>query len=154
MPKLSAWAARAALLYFAGGTALGALLLAGKAAALPSPVVSEAEPWLWALRPLHVEALLFGFVVQLVFGVAFWILPRTPVRPSGRPVGLALVLLNAGVWLVAAAVSAGVEGLAVAGRGCEAAACGIFAHHAWPRVRATRRHGEGRRTRDRTTGEA
>ena len=144
MPKLSTWAVRAAFLYFAGGTALGALLLAGKAVALP-PVVSEAEPWLWALRPLHVEALLFGFVVQLVVGVAYWILPRRPgehARPSGRPVVLALGLLNVGVWLVGAAAVNAWGGLAAVGRGCEAAACGVFAAHVWPRVRAARAHGE------------
>lgn len=126
MPKLSVIAIRLALVYFAAGTALGALLLAGKAVALP--------PGLWALRPAHVEALLFGFVVQLAFGVAYWILPKTRGQTSERPVVLALVLLNAGVVLVAvAAVS--VYGLAVAGRVCEAAAVVAFATHLWPRVR-------------------
>lgn len=138
MPKLSAWAVRLAFCYLVGGATLGSLLLAGKAVALPAG--------LWALRPLHVEALLFGFVVQLVFGVAYWILPRLPgqtARPGGRPVGLALALLNAGVGLVAAAAVGPWGGLAVAGRACEAAACGVFAAHAWPRVRAARGHGRG-----------
>ena len=126
MPKLSVWAVRLSLVYFVVGTALGAVLLAGKAVALPV--------WWWALRPAHVEALLFGFVVQLAFGVAYWILPKTRGQTSERPVVLALVLLNAGVVLVAvAAVS--VYGLAVAGRVCEAAAVVAFAGHIWSRVR-------------------
>ena len=140
MPTLSTWAVRASLLYLVAGTTLGAALMAGKAVALP--------PGLWALRPLHVEALLFGFVVQLVFGVAYWILPRLPgekARPSGRPVALALGLLNAGVWLVAVAPLSPWGGAVVAGRGCEAAACGVFARHVWPRVRAARAHGGERK---------
>ncbi len=121
-------AIRLALLHVAGGTMLGGVLLAGKAVTLP--------PGLWALRPLHVEMLLFGFVVQLVVGVAFWILPRTPRRADPRPPALTLVLLNAGVGLVGLSFVAG--SLAVAGRVCEGAGVAVFAVHLWPRVRAAR----------------
>lgn len=133
MPKLSVWAVRLSLLYLVAGAALGGVLLAGKAVGLP--------PWLWALRPAHVEALLFGFVVQFAFGVAYWILPRTPSRASGRPVLLALVLLNAGVGLVVIAVLLGPVAFVLMGRVCEAAAVAAFAVHVWPRVRAVRAPG-------------
>lgn len=132
MPTLSVWAVRLSLLHFAVGTLLGALLLASKAVALP--------PWLWALRPAHVEALLFGFVIQLAVGVGFWILPRTPTRTRDRPIVVALLLLNVGVGLVAAAAVHGFAVLATLGRLCEAGALAAFAFHAWPRVRATQRH--------------
>lgn len=128
MPRLSVIAVRLSLAYFVAGTTLGALLLAGKAVPVP--------PWLWTLRPAHVEALLFGFVVQLVVGVGFWILPRTPARASERPVALAVVLLNAGIVAVSASMLW--DGLAVAGRVCEAGAIVAFAYHVWPRVRAAR----------------
>lgn len=131
MPTLSVWAVRLALLHVVVGTGLGGLLLVSKAVALP--------PWLWALRAAHVEMLLIGFVVQLVVGVGFWILPRAPARASGRPVARAVVLLNVGVVLVAGAafVPFGSE-LAGIGRVCEAIAVVVFAGHVWPRVRSVR----------------
>lgn len=130
MPKLSVIAVRLALVHLAAGSVLGSVLLAGKAVPVPA--------WPWLLRPAHVEALLFGFMVQLVVGVAFWILPRTASRSSGRPVALALVLLNAGVVLAGGALVWG-GGPAVLGRVCEAGALAAFAFHIWPRVRAARR---------------
>lgn len=129
MPKLSVLAIRLSLLYFATGTAVGSLLLAGKAVPIPG--------WMWLLRPAHVEAMLFGFMVQLVMGVAFWMLPRVPGYDGKRQIGMALTLLNAGVLLAAAAPL--LPGFAVAGRVCEGAALVLFGTHIWPRVRPARR---------------
>jgi hypothetical protein len=135
MPKLSAWLVRAALAHFAAWGAIGGLLLASKAVALPG--------WLWLLRPAHVDGLLVGFVVQLAFGVALWILPKAPLRSGAPPAAMAGVLLNAGVGLVAlGGVLPGLAALAGAGRIAEAAAVAAFAVHVWPRVRAAR--GAGR----------
>ncbi len=131
MQKLSVWAVRLSLVYFALGASVGALLLAGKAVALP--------PWLWLLRAAHVEVLLFGFMVQLVMGVGYWILPRVPA-PRGEPLmTAALAFLNAGVWTVALATAL-LPGTAwfLGGRLCEAAAVVLFAAHVWPRVRPAR----------------
>lgn len=138
MPSLSVWAVRLALVHLVVGTTIGAVLLAAKAVALP--------PGLWALRALHVEALLVGFAVQLAVGVAYWILPRVRradgARPERRrqPMALvAVVLLNAGVLLVGG-------GLGVAGRVCEAVGAAAFAVHVWPRVReATARRSVSKR---------
>lgn len=128
MPKLSVWAIRAALIYFMAAALVGSVLLAGKAVMLPAA--------LWVLRPFHVEALLFGFMVQLVIGVAFWMLPRAPVKVGERGIGWALVLLNAGVWLAAAGgMVPGGAGMLLAGRLCEVGAVALFAVHVWPRVR-------------------
>ena len=97
MQKLSVWAVRLSLVYFALGAVLGALLLAAKAVALP--------PGLWLLRPAHVEALLFGFMVQFVMGVGYWILPRVPAPWGEVLMTAALAFLNAGVWAVALATA-------------------------------------------------
>lgn len=122
MPRLSAWAVRAALLHLLVGFSLGALLLWNKG--LPF------GGWVWALLPGHIELLMVGWIAQLILGVAFWILPRYPggSRGDARLAWAALVLLNAGVLLVAV-------GLAAWGRGLEFAAAGLFALHAWGRVR-------------------
>lgn len=141
MPRLSAWMVRAALVHLVAGFALGAALLSVRAGALP--------PVAWLLLPLHVDALLLGWTLQLAMGVAFWILPRflvaapggAPPRhgPRGReaPAWAAFVLLNAGVLLVGASPLAGAPaGLAAAGRGAELLAAAAFALHAWPRVKA------------------
>lgn len=127
MPTLSVIAVRLALLYFAAGTSIGALLLASRAVALPGV--------LWALRPFHVEAVLFGFTVQLAVGVAYWMLPRAPGRVGERAMRAAIGLLNGGVLLASLSVPV----LTFAGRMAEALALLTFAAHVWPRVRAARR---------------
>ncbi len=129
MPRLSVWFVRAALLHLAIGFTMGALLLWHKAYPL--------HPLLWRVLPMHMEFLLVGWTVQLALGVAYWILPRwQSQRGDVRPAWAALVLLNAGVWLVALAPYAGpANGLMVVGRVLEAIAALAFAVHAWPRVK-------------------
>lgn len=131
MPKLSRWCVRVSLLYLSSGFAVGAILLIQKG--------MSPDPRLWWLLPLHSEFLLFGWFVQLVLGVAFWILPRFRTRPVRGREGLAwlaFVLLNAGVILAALRAFPGVgSALPLVGRGSEAAAALAFAAHAWPRVK-------------------
>jgi hypothetical protein len=129
MPRLSAWFVRAALIYLTLGFTFGGLMLANKGIPL--------HPLLWRLLPAHVEFLLFGWTVQLAFGVAFWILPRwQTLRGDVRPAWVAFILLNLGIWLV---VLTGWFNWAawwlVVGRLLEAAAVAVFALHAWPRVK-------------------
>lgn len=131
MPSLSVWLVRLALLYLSAGATLGGLLLVAKAWPFWARV--------WPLRPLHVEWLLFGWMVQLACGVAFWILPRTPARAGTRAVLLALVLLNAGLWVAGLAQIMGHPGCLLLGRTLEAGAVAAFACHLWPRARALRR---------------
>jgi hypothetical protein len=126
---------RLALLHFVGGSALGAWMLAAKA------VASDAGAR-WAF-PLHVELLLYGWIFNLVFGVAHWILPRLPGRDrdAGRlRVWAAALLLNAGIGLVALSVGLSASsGAAVvieaAGRALQGGAAALFVLHAWKRVR-------------------
>ena len=129
MPRLSVWFVRTALVYLTLGFTVGALLLAHKGIPL--------HPLTWRLLPAHIEFLLIGWTVQLVFGVAFWILPRwRTLRGDERPAWLAFVLLNLGVWLVVlASWTPAAPGMLALGRGLEAAAMAAFALHAWPRVK-------------------
>ncbi len=129
MPRLSVWFVRAALLYLALGLTVGGLLLANKGVPL--------HPLIWRLLPAHVECLLFGWTVQLAFGVAFWILPRWQTqRGEVRPAWAAFVLLNAGIWLVVLASWLELPAwVAAMGRLSEAGAVAAFVLHAWPRVK-------------------
>jgi cbb3-type cytochrome oxidase subunit 1 len=123
------WFVRASLIHLVIGVTLGALLLAD--IGLPG----GPPRWLAALRPLHVEVLLFGWVVQLVMGVALWIFPRfgVPRSSHGRPAlaWAAFALLNAGVVLV------GLTPAVFAGRLAEVGAAGAFAANLWGWVRAS-----------------
>jgi cbb3-type cytochrome oxidase subunit 1 len=133
MPRLSVWGLRAALFYLGIGSTLGALMLAAPILRLPSLILR--------FRPLHAELLLIGWVVQLAFGVGYWILPRLP---KGSPRGsewvawLAFLLLNLGVLAAGLGRSFGAPSwLPVAGRLAESAAALAFVTHVWPRVRAS-----------------
>lgn len=129
MPALSVWSIRAALLYLGIGFTLGGLMLAAPGLQLPQSVMR--------LRPLHTELLLVGWMVQLAFGVAYWILPRTG---RGRRTGLALVallLLNLGVLVVGLGTLLALsQRFIAAGRAAELVAAVAFGAHAWPRARS------------------
>lgn len=130
MPTLSRVAIRCSILALVGGAALGAWTLA-------APAFGRHAPW--ALLPLHVELLLFGWLVQLTMGVAYWILPRAPGRPEERgrralAIG-AIILLNVGLLVAGAGPILGADGWLAVGRGLELLAVAGFALHAWPRVR-------------------
>jgi hypothetical protein len=132
MPRLSVVAIRLALLYFLAGLTFGALLLANKGIPL--------HPALWSLLPLHIEFLLFGWIVQLVLAVAYWIFPRLAGDlPRGNPrlAAVAILLLNLGVLAVAAASLAASGAWLFAGRLLELAALLTFALHLWSRIRPT-----------------
>lgn len=129
MPRLAVWTVRAALLHLGVGFTLGALILFHKGAPL--------DPALWRLLPLHVEMLLAGWMVQLAMGVAFWILPRFRGTERGnvRLAALAVATLNVGVLTVGVGGLAGWDAAVVLGRVAELLAAGLFAAHAWPRVK-------------------
>lgn len=129
MPRLSVWFVRAALSYLTIGFTFGALMLANKGIPL--------DPMLWRLLSAHIDFLLFGWTIQLAFGVAFWILPRWQTqRGDVRPAWAAFVLLNVGIWLIVLTGWLNWPGQWMAlGRLCEAAAVAAFVLHAWPRVK-------------------
>lgn len=134
MPRLSVWLVRTALAFFAAGVTLGAAALAGKGFA--------AGPWVSRLVPIHAEFLLVGWTVQLVLGVAYWILPRLRTgaeRGSPTPAWVAYGTLNAGILMTAfgGAFGAGTS-WAATGRGLEVLAAATFVLQAWPRIRGSR----------------
>jgi len=131
MPTLTVWALRAALSYLGIGFTLGAVMLAARGLGSASAALRY--------RPLHAELLLVGWMLQLAFGVAYWILPRRPGSDRGgeRLAWSALLLLNLGIWSVGVgALFDAPAGVLVAGRSAELLAAMVFATHAWPRVRA------------------
>jgi len=130
MPCLSVWCIRVALLYLGIGFTVGAVMLV-----VPGLHVSPVTP---RLRPLHVELLLVGWMVQLAFGVAYWILPRQrgAGRGNERLAWAALLLLNIGVLTVGLGTAAGLPAPVItAGRAAELLGALAFAGHAWPRAR-------------------
>jgi heme/copper-type cytochrome/quinol oxidase subunit 1 len=125
VPSLSVWSIRAALTWLAIGALTGALILARVPLGHP-----EWGSWI----PAHAEIMLMGWMVQLAFGVAHWILPRQPAAPDGgrgfvAPVVVVVVLLNVGVVLV-------VAGELLVGRSLETVAALGFALQGIPRIRA------------------
>jgi heme/copper-type cytochrome/quinol oxidase subunit 1 len=129
MPALSVWAIRCALLYLGMGFTLGGLLLGARAGAISAALMR--------ILPLHIELLLIGWMVQLAFGVGYWILPRSKgSRRSERLAWASLLLLNIGVLTTGiGGFLAAQRGVLVLGRVAELLAAFAFALHAWPRAR-------------------
>jgi hypothetical protein len=131
MPALSILIIRTSLLYLLLGFTLGGLILVNKA--IPF------YPGIWRLLPVHIEMLLIGWIVQLVIGVAFWMLPRfnrEPVRGKEWLVWGAFIGLNAGILLVCAeSIWTEISIAGTIGRIFEFTAIVLFAIHAWPRIR-------------------
>ena len=123
MPALSAWTVRAALGWLAAAAVVGALLLSRQ---------SLGHPEWGALIPAHAEMMMVGWMMQLAFGVAHWILPRRgggDGRGATLPVLLVVLALNLGVLLV-------VLGAVLPGRILEGAGALGFAAQGIPRIRA------------------
>ena len=134
MPFLSTFFVRAALLYLALGFSVGGLLLINKGFPLAA--------WIWQLLPAHFEFLIWGWLLNLTMGVAFWILPRFAAHPKRGNEGIAWAafwLLNAGIWLVVSdsliTLPQNAQ-LLLTGRVLQAISAAAFALHAWPRVKA------------------
>ncbi len=129
MPRLSVWMIRAALIYFGCGVTLGALLLWNKGL----PVAGA----IWRLLPAHLEFVLFGWILQLALGVAFWIMPRfTGTARFGqvRWAWAGFGLLNVGILAVVIGSAAGSEFSAV-GRGLQLIGAAAFAVQLYPRIK-------------------
>ena len=134
MPKMSVWLIRAALLHFVMGALLGSAYLCWKAAGW--------FPWSLSHVSVHVELMLVGWMVQLVIGVAYWILPRPADEPRDAHEGVMWAvfgMINAGVLLASLGGDPSLpRQFQLAGRILEIAAAGLFALHAWNRQRPYR----------------
>lgn len=129
MPKLSVWMLRSAFVALLAGTALGALLLATE----PRYDTTRA-----ALREVHLTLLLFGWLVQFVLGVAYWMLPRFPHAPERGPGWAGWVAFAAfvgGLGLALLGLLLSINGLAPAGKLLLAGASFAFVLLLWGRAK-------------------
>jgi hypothetical protein len=130
MPKLSVWMIRTALVYLGIGILFGALLLANKGV--------PYEPQVWRLLNPHIEFLIFGWMIQLAMGVAFWTLPRfsNEHRYGKTHLGwMSYVLLNGGTIITAASYWLNASAAILVGNLLTLAAVFVYTLLIWPRVK-------------------
>jgi len=92
MPAPSRWMIRCSLIYLLTGFLIGALMLISK--------VQPTFAWVWALLPIHIEILIFGWIIQFTMGTAYWIFPRFLEDKSRGNITLAnnmVMILNSGI---------------------------------------------------------
>lgn len=90
MPILTRWFLKAALVYLVLALCAGILL------ALPGDILISG------LFPVYIHTLAFGWLTQLIFGVALWMFPKySSAQPRGHEwLGWAtFILLNIGLTL-------------------------------------------------------
>jgi hypothetical protein len=133
MPLLSVFFIRTALIYLSLGFTFGGLMLFNKGITV--------MPAVWSLLPAHIEFLLIGWTIQLILGVAFWILPRFsrgPTRGKEEIAWLSYFLINAGIWMdILSPLFHELPWLPFLGRLFEVGAAVTFAGYAWGRVKPT-----------------
>lgn len=151
MPPLTRWCIRASLLYLVGGMAMGSWMLISQAVNGYGP----GGPW----GEIHAHVLLVGFLLLMIFGVAFWMFPRVKgQRPRHEWGWLAFWLINAGLLLrvLAQPLAEGgddaVGWRVLVGIAAVLPVLGVlaFAVSVWPRVRATMTADEAREIRQRS----
>ncbi|NGP88756.1 cbb3-type cytochrome c oxidase subunit I [Fodinibius halophilus] len=130
MPAISRWMIRISLLYLLVGMVSGAIMLVNKAYVI--------HPSVWALLPIHIEVVIFGWVIQLTLGTAYWMLPRFLEQPQrGNPqlaIGM-VVALNLGILVIIADILLSVSwGLGLLGRILELSAVVLFVILHWDRI--------------------
>ncbi|QPC83710.1 hypothetical protein G4Y79_04830 [Phototrophicus methaneseepsis] len=131
MPKLSVYLVRASLIHMGVGFFFGAMILHHKGI----PIYG----WTWKLLNPHIELMIFGWVMQLVMGVAFYALPRFSQRESRYGAVYlgwwSFFLLNGGVIATAVAQWFDVDSFALSGRLLMLLGVLVYAVMIWPRVK-------------------
>ena len=69
MPTLTRWCIKTALVYFVTALVLGV--------AMQSRHLLAAVPMLSLLWPAYLHLLMVGWITGLIFGVAYWLFPRS-----------------------------------------------------------------------------
>ncbi|MDR8389955.1 cbb3-type cytochrome c oxidase subunit I [Aliifodinibius sp. S!AR15-10] len=130
MPAPSRWLIRSSFGCLLVGMIIGALLLIHKSYPL--------HPAMWSLLPVHIELLIFGWIIQFTMGTAYWILPRyleDSSRGNTKVAKLIVAIFNIGIFLmIVDAILLTKLPLALAGRGFEAVAVLLFIMLHWQRV--------------------
>lgn len=94
MPTLTRWFIKTALIYLAAALLLGA--------GLALRPLGLALDWLGAFGPVYFHLFMFGWLTQLIFGVAHWMFPKASLeQPRGdeRLMWGVYGLLNVGLLL-------------------------------------------------------
>ena len=138
MPTLTRWFIKTALLCFVAALVLGA--------AMQSRSLITGLPALAAMWPAYLHLLMVGWITGLIFGVAYWLFPRSDRwRPalSERLGWAAYVFLNTGLLLRVVAEPAAtldpatpVRWLLPLAAVLQLGGACAFATLIWPRVRA------------------
>lgn len=92
MHKYSVIFIKTSLIYLLIGSFLGFLLLSNKA--------YNFDLRIWSLLPIHMDILIFGWFLQFIFGVAFWIMPRFIDKNSygnEKLILISYILINIGI---------------------------------------------------------
>lgn len=135
MPGPSRWLIRLSLIYLLAGIITGALMLIHKAYPL--------HPAVWMLLPIHIEIVLFGWIIQFTMGTGYWMLPRYLAGPPRGREFLAWAMtgaFNLGIMVVLASrVGALPDLAAIAGRTLEILAVVLFIALHWNRIVTYRR---------------
>lgn len=131
MPKLSVWMVRASLIHIGVAFLFGALILHHKGI----PIYD----WTWRLLSPHIELMIFGWTMQLVMGIAFFILPRFSQRKQrygAEYLGWwSFYLLNGGVFVTILAQWFSLERMALSGRLLIVLSVTAYVMMIWPRVK-------------------
>jgi len=140
MPLLSRWHVKMAFIYFLAGIIIGGLMMTGKWIEMPR--------WVWLLRQTHVHLLVFGWITQLIFGIAYWMLPRlTRFQPRGNELvnWTVFITFNVGLLMRIAFEPLHFDGptpalglLLAASGWLQVVAGALFVVNAWRRVRTMR----------------
>ncbi|MDZ7716819.1 MAG: hypothetical protein U5J95_11460 [Balneolaceae bacterium] len=121
---------RCSFVYLLLGIGLGAVLLVHKAYPL--------HPAVWQLLPIHIEITIFGWIIQLTLGTAYWMLPRfleAPKRGSQWLGVFMVIILNVGILLTILDDMMHVElQVQLLGRCLELLAVIIFIRLHWSRI--------------------
>lgn len=92
MPKYTSLFIRTSFIYLLIGTFLGFLLLTNKAYNFNFKI--------WSLLPIHIDLLIYGWFLQFIFGMSFWMMPRyVSAKPYGNEelVSSAYTFVNIGL---------------------------------------------------------
>lgn len=121
---------RLSFVYLLLGMVMGALMLIHKAYVI--------HPAVWMMLPVHIEVTIFGWIIQLTLGTAYWMLPRFLEGSARGDSSLAyamIVSLNLGiVFVIADSLLLFALPLDLAGRVLELAAVGLFVVLHWNRI--------------------
>lgn len=130
MPTVSRWMIRLSLVYLLMVFVIGAMMLIHKA----YPI----HPAIWTLLPVHIEMAIFGWIIQLTMGTAYWILPRYLQGANRGNPSLAyamVILFNSGVLInILVPFLSGGGTMSLIGRFLELSAISLFVFLHWNRI--------------------